>query len=171
MKHQNQWELARKLTILVGLCIMTVMLFLLSQAAIVRADQPAPTATLEPNNKYFTTITKTLSNGKNVDEYMINGPPKPPAGYELERAAVELPKPNLEMGTNSLTVPAYDWVFGCSSVSGAMIAGYYDRNGFPNIYTGPTDGGVMPLDNSSWPLGRMGPQRIPTSVSRLPQWG
>jgi hypothetical protein len=31
-----------------------------------------------------------------------------------------------------------------------MIAGYYDRNGFSNMYTGPTDGGVMPLNNSSW---------------------
>ena len=32
-----------------------------------------------------------------------------------------------------------------------MIAGYYDRSGWPNMYTGPTNGGVMPLDNSSWP--------------------
>ena len=32
-----------------------------------------------------------------------------------------------------------------------MIAGYYDRNGFPNMYTGPTNGGVIPLDNSYWP--------------------
>ncbi len=32
-----------------------------------------------------------------------------------------------------------------------MIAGYYDRTVYPNIYTGPTNGGVMPLDSSSWP--------------------
>ncbi len=32
-----------------------------------------------------------------------------------------------------------------------MIAGYYDRNGFPDMYTGITDGGVMPLNNSVWP--------------------
>jgi len=31
-----------------------------------------------------------------------------------------------------------------------MIAAYYDRNGYPNMYTGPTNGGVMPLDSSSW---------------------
>ncbi len=31
-----------------------------------------------------------------------------------------------------------------------MIAGYYDREGYPNIYTGPTNSGLMPLDNSSW---------------------
>ena len=88
---------------------------------------------------------------KSLGAYIINGPPKPPPGYELERAAVALPKPDQVMGTKTLTVPAFNWVFGCSSVSGAMIAGYYDRNGFPNMYTGPTNGGVMPLDNSSWP--------------------
>jgi hypothetical protein len=50
----------------------------------------------------------------------------------------------------TLAVPAYDWVFGCSAVSGTMIAAYFDRNGLPDIYTGPTGGGVMPLDNSVW---------------------
>ena len=68
----------------------------------------------------------------------------------LIAAPVALPEPNPVMGTRTLTVPAFNWVFGCSSVSAAMIAGYYDRNGFPNMYTGPTNGGVMPLDNSSW---------------------
>ena len=43
--------------------------------------------------------------------------------------------------------PSYSWVFGCTAVSAAMIAAYQDRNGYPNIYTGPTNGGVMPLSN------------------------
>lgn len=47
-------------------------------------------------------------------------------------------------------VPAYDWSFGCSATTAAMMAGYYDRNGFPSVYTGPTNGGLAPLDNSSW---------------------
>ena len=110
-----------------------------------------PTLTPEPNSGYFTIITTTLGDGKSLGAYIINGPPKPPPGYELERAAVSLPNPDLVMGTNTLTVPAFNWVFGCSSVSGAMIAGFYDRTGFSNMYTGPTNGGVMPLDNSSWP--------------------
>ena len=55
------------------------------------------------------------------------------------------------MGTNTLNVPAFRWVFGCSAVSGAMIAGYYDRSGYSNMYTGPTNGGVMPLiEDPSW---------------------
>lgn len=47
-------------------------------------------------------------------------------------------------------VPAFDWSYGCSATSAAIIAGYYDRNGYPNIYTGPTNGGIIPLDNSIW---------------------
>jgi len=47
-------------------------------------------------------------------------------------------------------VPAYDWSFGCSATSAAMMAGYYDNNGYPEIYTGPTNGGVAPMDNSVW---------------------
>jgi len=47
-------------------------------------------------------------------------------------------------------VPAFDWSYGCSATSAAIIAAYYDRNGYPNIYTGPTNGGIMPLNNSIW---------------------
>ncbi|MHC1726946.1 MAG: hypothetical protein AB9866_13220 [Syntrophobacteraceae bacterium] len=101
--------------------------------------------------KYFTSTTIMLSDGTIVVEVVISGPPKPPPGFELERSAVALPEPDPLMGINILTVPAYDWVFGCSAVSAAMIAGYYDRNGFTNMYAGPTDGGVMPLNSSSWP--------------------
>jgi len=62
-------------------------------------------------------------------------------GFEVQRQAVSMPEPDIAAGTNSLTVPAFNWVFGCSSVSGSMIAGYYDRNGWSNMYTGPTNGG------------------------------
>ncbi|MGA2404900.1 MAG: C39 family peptidase, partial [Syntrophobacteraceae bacterium] len=123
-----------------------------------RPTKTTPTISAQPaqdisrlNSEYFTSRTMTFSGGKMLDEYTINGPPAPPPGYELDRTAVALPKSARLMGIKTLTVPAYNWVFGCSSVSAAMIAGYYDRNGFPNIYTGPANGGVMPLDNSSWP--------------------
>ena len=32
-----------------------------------------------------------------------------------------------------------------------MIAGYYDNHGYANMYTGPTNGGVMPITDTSWP--------------------
>jgi YD repeat-containing protein len=112
---------------------------------------PVAQGPLKQINEYFSTQTTTYSDGTILSRDIISGPPKPPPGYELERSAVALPEPDKMMATGTLTVPAFNWVFGCSSVSGAMIAGYYDRNGFPNMYTGPTNGGVMPLDNSSWP--------------------
>jgi hypothetical protein len=101
-------------------------------------------------NPYFSTQNVTYNDGTTVSRSIINGPHVPPPGYELERSVTKLPKPNLQMGTGTLTVPAFRWVIGCSAVSGAMIAGYYDRNGFPNMYTGPTNSGLMPLDDLSW---------------------
>jgi len=47
-------------------------------------------------------------------------------------------------------VPATSWIFGCGPTSGQMIAGYYDRHGYDEIYTGPTNDGFFPLDNSIW---------------------
>ncbi len=95
--------------------------------------------------------TIALEDGSLVDETIIDGPPRPPPGYELERASVALPAPDTVAGTNVLTVPAYAWSFGCTATSGAMIAGYYDRTGYGNMYAGPTNGGMMPPDSSAWP--------------------
>ncbi len=116
----------------------------------VSPDRLPPGVLEQRSGQYFTASTVALADGTLVEETIINGPPEPPPGFEVERRAVSLPEPNTA-GASTLQVPAFDWVFGCSSVSGAMIAGYYDRTGYPNMYTGPTNGGVMPMDNSSWP--------------------
>ena len=115
-------------------------------------ETPVPTETSTPAAAdYYSVEPLSLSDGIVVEEMIIHGPPVPPPGYEIQRQSVSVPDILNAAGTNILTVPAYPWVFGCSAVSGAMIAGYYDRNGYPNMYTGPTDGGVMPLvNNSSW---------------------
>jgi ABC-type proline/glycine betaine transport system permease subunit len=42
-------------------------------------------------------------------------------------------------------VPTSTWTYGCAPTSAGMIFGYYDRNGYPNMYTGPCNGGVAPL--------------------------
>jgi hypothetical protein len=89
--------------------------------------------------------------GNGLEKCSINSPP--PAiieGLDLHRPLAEPPVPG-DMGvTVQTTVPAYNWYMGCSATSGSMIAAYYDRNGYGNMYTGPTNGGVMPMDNSSW---------------------
>ncbi|MEF3695781.1 C39 family peptidase [Desulfolutivibrio sp.] len=102
------------------------------------------------SGKYYTLRRLSIPGEAPISEMIISGPPTPPPGYEAERVPVDLAKAAAKTTIKILTAPAFNWVFGCSSVSGAMIAAYYDRNGFPNMYTGPTDGGVMPLNNSVW---------------------
>ena len=47
-------------------------------------------------------------------------------------------------------MPAYIWSFGCSPTVAAMMAAWYDNNGYPNLYTGPANGGSAPLNNLGW---------------------
>jgi parallel beta-helix repeat protein len=87
---------------------------------------------------------------KPIDMIIVDG--RPP---EIIRApAVSLPEPHIAEGINVLqNVPAFDWSYGCSATAAAMMMGYYDNNGYPNMYTGPANGGVCPLTNSVWGSG------------------
>jgi len=84
--------------------------------------------------------------GKLVNEYTI---PDVPVSQRISGPKVK-PTRNAVMLTD---IPAYDWSYGCAATSAAMIAGYYDRHGFSNIYTGPTNSGIAPLNNSVWGAG------------------
>ena len=44
-----------------------------------------------------------------------------------------------------------------------MIAAYYDRGTYPNMYAGPTNGGVMPLTDTSWPTWSDGYETYPNN--------
>ena len=68
----------------------------------------------------------------------------PPEVYDSTTASINRNSVILE------GVPATTWCFGCGPTSGQMLTGYYDRNGYANIYTGPANDGVFPLDNSIW---------------------
>ena len=46
-----------------------------------------------------------------------------------------------------LEVPDYEWHLGCFGTTTGNLAGYWDRHGMPNCYTGPTSDGVAPLDS------------------------
>ena len=83
------------------------------------------------------------TDGKEVEVIIVPG--KPPDHYQ---APVALPTEGAIM---LLNVPAFNWCYGCSATAAAMAAGFYDNNGYSNIYTGPINNGVCPLDNSSWP--------------------
>jgi len=82
------------------------------------------------------------STGREV--VVIKVPGKPPDSFRMPAADPT------EATSILANVPAFDWCFGCSATSAAMMAGYYDRTGYSNMYAGPTNGGVSPMDNSVW---------------------
>jgi hypothetical protein len=42
-------------------------------------------------------------------------------------------------------VPDYSWYAGCYGTASGNLMGYWDRHGLPDMYTGPTAGGLAPL--------------------------
>ena len=126
-----------------GLIILTLLL--LATVPVIFAQEGTPV----PDSKYYSVETQALADGTNIDKVVINGPPEPPPGFE---------RPTVLDGATAAAVtlsevPAYDWSYGCSATSAAMIAAYYDRTDYPNMYTGTTNSGVMPMDNSIWGVG------------------
>lgn len=93
-------------------------------------------------NEYYSEQYITLDDDTEVTRSIINGPSTPPFGQDEWIHADDLQPEGIIPD-----FPSYDWVFGCTAVSAAMIAAYQDRTSWPNIYTGPTNGGIMPLSN------------------------
>jgi hypothetical protein len=94
--------------------------------------------------------TIELPGGALLDRIVVPGG-LPPA---VKMKAALVPETNMAAGVNVLSsVPAFDWSYGCSATSAAMLAGHYDNTGYPNMYTGPTNGGRCPMDNSAWGYG------------------
>ncbi len=100
----------------------------------------------------FMVETMTLQDGVQLDKITITGSSTPPPG--IARNVVNDMEPHQQTALTSLSnVPAFDWVYGCSATSAAMMAGYYDNNGYPNMYAGPANGGVCPMTNATWGTG------------------
>lgn len=98
------------------------------------------------------TIDDPTLSGKRVEEIvfeplLVNSPSEPPAELLAEWKASTSTAVNRAATFVSTSFPSYDWVFGCSAVSSAMIAAYYDNNGYPDMYTGSTNGGDMPISD------------------------
>ena len=158
----------RILFIISGMALLISGLLIFGGKAYAQSDTLTGKATLQPTstedptldpdklvtsaeivNPYFTIKNLTLPDGTRLIENIINGPATPPGGYAVEQASAV--NPNSATAALLTEVPAFRWVFGCSAVSGSMVAGYYDRTGYPNMYTGPTNGGVVPLaEDASW---------------------
>ena len=84
------------------------------------------------------------SNGKTVVAVKTTQSPKRPSNIAPNIVR------SLPATAVTLDVPAFDWTYGSSITSAGMLFGYYDRNGYPYFYTGPTNDGVCPLTNAVW---------------------
>ena len=134
---------------MLSLLLVGLFMFTSIGAAYAQDDGQAPvTVTSEEVSPYLTLEHLTYADGTEIEGALINGPSSPPAEFEAERLASIQPEPEDGVIAN---FPSFSWVFGCSAVSAAMIATYYDRGSYPKMYQGPTAGGVMPLTDTSWP--------------------
>ncbi len=110
----------------------------------VESDSWDPNA-IQPAIKYLQ--QQSVYKGKLIDKIVVPG--RPPKYFRMSAAAV--PHNYATQGVVVLpNVPAFDWSYGCSATSAAMIMGYYDNMGYSNMYTGPANGGICPQNNSTW---------------------
>ncbi len=123
-------------------------------------EQEVTYSDVEVISPYYSEQQITFSDGRQVTRSIINGPSEPLPEYQEEREASKIK--DTPKGTIA-NFPSYDWVYGCSAVSAAMIAGYYDRGDYTNLYTGPTDNGRMPLTDTSWPTWSDGYSTYPSN--------
>ncbi len=106
---------------------------------------PAQAQAATPNEYLIRTFIG--EDGNSID--MIVVPGRPPETHR--EPAVTVPVAPFSDGVNVLAkVPAFNWCYGCSATAAAMIAGYYDNGSYPDMYTGPANGGVVPMNNSIW---------------------
>jgi len=145
-----------------SVCFLICLLFTFSAFSVHAQDEVTKTALkkgpVKQVNEFYSTQEITFSDGTVITRSIIGGPPRPPIGYDHQRSTIFLSMPDEVIpdeakATKAINVPGYKWVFGCSSVSAAMIAAYYDRTRYPKMYTGPANSGVMPPNNSItyWP--------------------
>lgn len=138
------------------------LLLLASSPQTVFAEDAAEPA---PANPYSSTHTVVLDDGTSLDIVIANSPAPPPRP-KLAAKSVAV-SPVAAIGDVKIAgVPAFAWSYGSTNTAGAIIAGYYDRAGFANMYTGPTDGGCMPLTNASWGASNLGGNECPLSATR-----
>ncbi|MBP8952086.1 MAG: hypothetical protein KBI47_06830 [Armatimonadetes bacterium] len=81
-------------------------------------------------------------------------PPEGVAAFTRRPAPIIPGQADVQAGTvkKLSDMPSYTWCYGCYNTAAAMVFGYYDRHGYPNMYTDPIGNGVCPLYNEeAWP--------------------
>ena len=68
-------------------------------------------------------------------------------------AGLLFPAPGRAQDVQILGLPDYNWYAGCFGTACGNLMGYWDRTGLPGFYTGPTGGGLAPLNNCGSNIG------------------
>jgi len=141
MSHLRKTPIAKRKRAL-AIIIIAALLTIGGSASFMPGTGPAIAQTENP----YLVRTFVDEQGRQIDEIIVPG--RPP---EIKAPVAAVPEPYPAMGINTLSnVPAFDWSYGCSATSAAMMAGYYDNHNYTNMYAGPTNGGVCPMNNSVW---------------------
>ena len=77
-----------------------------------------------------------------IEMMLLDSPPTPTVNVSHTIVKEDTMSPSAVILSD---VPRSEWTYGCAATSAGMLFGYYDRTGYPNMYTGPTNGGVCPL--------------------------
>lgn len=154
------------LSALIAILISFTLIGSAGAANLAQAQPPQSTPPqIEVISPYYSIEHLTTSDGTQITGSIISGPPHPLPEFQVERTASMT---TIAPEGSLANFPSYSWVFGCSAVSGAMIAAWYDRGSYPNMYTGPTNGGVMPLTDSSWSTWSDGSDTDPNTYPNNP---
>ena len=140
--HYQQYSRWSSITLRLFICF-TLSLSLAAGAlsSTVQANQG-----VKLSNEYH--IDTFDDDGEEIDLILVPGGPS-----EDTAPPAELPKRGAS-GSNILSsVPAFDWSYGCSATSAAMMFGYYDNQGYDNMYDGSANDGDCPMTNSVWGSG------------------
>jgi len=165
-KYRTIFKQAFSLLLLSILLTMTWLKSFPTYAQIITTTQPQkvmeelPSPNTEDTLPYEIVEQLNLEDGTEISAHHIISPSVPPIDIQADRAASIIPTTG---ATTLPDFPSFSWVFGCGAVSGAMIAAYQDRNGYPNLYTGPTNDGLMPITDTSWPTWSDGNRIYPSN--------
>lgn len=73
----------------------------------------------------------------------LDAGPRPSSAASSRQIVRKVPQSAVVLGD----VPTSRWTYGCAATAAGMVLGYYDRNGYSEMYTGRRNRGVAPLKN------------------------
>lgn len=148
-----------KIYFLKGVIILFFISLIISIQVSAESSLVAVSSVSDPTLKYQSIQNGTVIGGRST------GPGLPSVGWDVTANLADLSVDSAKF-INQSDVPTMTWSYGCSPTSATMLFGYYDRNGYSNMYTGPVNSGVFPLTNAIWGNSSEGYGQCPLTASQ-----